>query len=81
MAPFETFCRRIVVLVSPVTASLKVAVMLAVRAKPVPLNAGVRAMTEGGVFTVAAPVVKLQVNAASGLPATSVMPGLVSRTV
>ena len=52
----------------PVTASLKVAVMFAVRLTPVALTAGVRAVTVG-----AGPVMKVQVLAVSGLPATSLI--------
>ena len=57
----------------PVTASLKVAVMLLPTATPVALTAGVRAVTVGATLA-APPVVKDHVTGASARPVVSVIP-------
>ena len=71
VAPFDArlimkFPLAAAVIGRPVTASLKVAVMFAVRLIPVALATGVRAVTTG-----AGPVVKVHVFAVIGLPARS----------
>lgn len=65
------FRRAKVPAVTPETLSLMVAVMLAARLTPVAFTAGVRPITVGR-----GPVVKANEVAASGLPATSLIPAV-----
>ena len=70
VAPEAASERTTLLVLTPVTASLKVAVTLAVVAIPLAPAAGVRAVTVGAVTS---RVVNCQVVPANGLPATSVI--------